>query len=124
MAEEAKNSADKEQKEVPGIPFTGADDPRRWKTGRPLGVLNFSTKFKKFIDKVAEKNKTTPEEIWDQLFAVLYKNAKDGNYNFMKDILDRNFGKAIQPLEHTGDMTVRGTKELSKQLDDILNENE
>lgn len=79
--------------------FQKGDDPRRNLDGRPPGALNFSTKWKIFIDKVAKQNNMTPEEIDEQLFAVGFKKAKDGEYAFYRDIHDRVYGKPLQQTE-------------------------
>jgi hypothetical protein len=67
--------------------------------GRPLGRLNFSTRFFNVIDKLAKQNNLSPEEIEEQLIIVGYKKAKDGNFNFYSDLMDRVYGRAIQPTE-------------------------
>jgi hypothetical protein len=97
MGEEinTEKTADK----VRGKPFQKGDDPRRNLEGRPSGALNFATKFRAFVEKVAENNEMTPEEIEEQLLAVGYKNAKAGNYNFWKDIHDRVYGKPEGSLD-------------------------
>jgi hypothetical protein len=41
----------------------------------------------------------SPEEIEEQLIIVGYKKAKDGNFNFYSDLMDRVYGRAIQPTE-------------------------
>lgn len=66
--------------------------------GRPKGALNFATKWKIFIEKVAEETGKTPEQIDEQLYRVAYNAATDGDYNFYRDIQDRVFGKAAQPI--------------------------
>ncbi len=68
-------------------------------SGRPPGSLNFATKFRAFVEKVAENNEMTPEEIEEQLLAVGYKNAKAGNYNFWRDLHDRVYGKPEGSLD-------------------------
>ena len=74
--------------------------------GRPVGALSFATKWDKFIEKVAKQNDMTPEEIDEQLFAVGFKKAKDGDFQFYKDIHDRKYGKAVQPTELKGNIEV------------------
>lgn len=73
-------------------------------SGRPKGALNFTTKFRRFIEKVAEKNGVDPEDIDDEMFAVALKKARSGDYRFYRDIHDRLYGK---PVNHT-DMTSGG----------------
>lgn len=61
--------------------------------GRPSGSLDFKTKWRIFVDKVAKQNNMTPNEIDEQLLAVGFKKAKEGDYNFYRDIHDRIYGK-------------------------------
>jgi hypothetical protein len=75
--------------------------------GRPKGSENFSTKFRKFIEKVAKQNEITPEEVEEQLMAIGFKEAKGGNYSFWRDIHDRIYGRPDTNLDIT-----TGGKEL------------
>lgn len=104
MGEEinTEKTADK----VRGKPFQKGDDPRRNIEGRPLGALNFATKFRAFIEKVAENNETTADEIEQQLLAIGYKRAKEGDYQFWRDLHDRVYGKPQGSL----DVTTKGDK--------------
>jgi len=70
--------------------------------GRPQGSLDFKTKFYKMIDKIASNNNLTPEEVEEQLLMVGYKRAKDGDYSFYRDIMDRVHGRPVQKSELTG----------------------
>jgi hypothetical protein len=99
----AENSAEKQQRVI-GRPFKKGQsgNPK----GRPKGTENFSTKFRRFIEKIAENNKITPEEVEEQLLAIGYKEAKAGNYSFWRDLHDRVYGKPIQPMEHKGDVEI------------------
>ena len=69
--------------------------------GKPAGTEHFKTKFMKFLDKVAEQNEITAEEVEEQLMAVGYKEAKSGNYNFWKDLNDRLYGRPQSLLDVT-----------------------
>jgi len=93
------------------------------------GVLNpkgrgnaegFVTKFRKFIAKLAKQNETTPDEVIEQLYKVAFKRAQGGDYSFYKDILDRLYGKPVQPMEDISNdedikNTIEGVQELIKQ---------
>lgn len=70
--------------------------------GRPSGSLDFKTKWNIFIDKVAKQNNMTPNEIDEQLLAVGFKKAKEGDYAFYRDIHDRVYGKPLQKQELSG----------------------
>ena len=67
--------------------------------GRPKGSLDFRTKFEIFLDKLAKQNNLSPQEIDEQLFAVAYKKAKEGDYQFWRDVHDRIYGKPVQKNE-------------------------
>lgn len=69
--------------------------------GRPKGAENFATKWKKAIEKIADANNTDPDDIERQLLLVGYKKAKDGDYQFYRDIFDRVYGKPQQSIDHT-----------------------
>ncbi len=81
------------------MPFVKGD-PNINREGRPKGSLNFATKWKKFIEKVAEDNGMSPEEIDEQLYRIAWKKAKEGDYQFYKDIQDRVYGKPTQPVDN------------------------
>jgi hypothetical protein len=89
--------------------------------GRPKGTENFSTKFRRFIEKVADQNDITPEEVEQQLLAVGYKNAKDGNYKFWKDLHDRVYGQATKVVEIDGKFEINedAREKARKALGDI-----
>jgi hypothetical protein len=69
--------------------------------GRPKGTLNFATKFRKFVEKVAEQNEMKPEEVDEQLLMIGFNRAKSGDYQFWRDIHDRVYGKPLMSIEHT-----------------------
>lgn len=104
-----------------GKPFQKGKDPRRNLAGRPVGSLDFKTKWYKMIDKIATQNNLTPEEIDEQLLLVGYKKAKDGDYSFYRDAMDRIHGKAEQTLKvdadiHTDDGLSKEEKEALLNL--------
>jgi len=70
--------------------------------GKTAGTLDFKTKWINFIEKVAAQNDMTPNEIDEQLLAVAFKKAKDGDYAFYRDTQDRVHGKPLQVTELTG----------------------
>jgi hypothetical protein len=89
--------------------------------GKPKGTESFSTKFYKVIDKLAKQNDLTPDEIEEQLILVGYKKAKDGDYQFYKDLHDRIHGKAPQTINldadiHTDDGLTKEEKEALLNL--------
>lgn len=74
--------------------------------GRPKGSEDFKTKFYKVIDKLANQNNLTPEEVEEQILLVGYKKAKEGDYQFYRDLFDRIYGKPLQKQET--DVTTNG----------------
>jgi hypothetical protein len=89
--------------------------------GRPKGVLNFATKFRAVVEKIAEKDGITPEQVEQELIAVGFKNAKDGNYNFWKDLHDRVYGQATKVVEIDGKFEINedAREKARKALGDI-----
>jgi hypothetical protein len=85
--------------------------------GRPPGSLNFATKFRAFIEKVAKNNEMTPDEIEQQLLAIGYKRAKEGDYQFWRDLHDRVYGKPQQSIDHT----TGGDKIIDRVKVEIIN---
>jgi len=70
--------------------------------GKPKGTESFATKWYKMIDKIAEANDITADEVELELVKVGYKRAKDGDYSFYRDAMDRIHGKPVQPTELSG----------------------
>lgn len=69
--------------------------------GRPKGSLDFKTKWERMVEKIAMQNNLTPEDIDEQLLLVGYKRAKEGDYSFYRDAMDRIHGKPMQPTDIT-----------------------
>jgi len=90
--------------------FQKGHDPRRNLQGRPKGALNFSTKWIKFIEKVAEQNETTPDQVDEQMLKVAYKQIMSGDHRYWKDIMDRVYGQAKQPIGHEFDENISSIK--------------
>ena len=85
--------------------------------GRPKGSNNFKTDWEAFVLKVAKSNNMTPEEINEQLLAVGFKKAKEGDYSFYRDVFDRVYGKPIQKNEITGEEGA-GIQIILKKIDE------
>jgi len=73
------------------------------KNGKPPGTLSFSTKWKKFIEHIAEQNKTTVDKVDQELLDVAYKQMKSGSFQYWKDIQDRVYGQAKGNLDVTSE---------------------
>lgn len=71
--------------------------------GRPAGSKNFSTWFKLAIEKIAKTEEIDIDSAEVQLIVMAYKEARKGNFNFYKDIIDRVYGKPkdVVDLEST-----------------------
>ncbi len=89
------------EKQVKPGTFTPGD-PRINRNGRPLGAENFRTKFLRVIEKIGKESNLTPDEVEAQLIIVGLKKAREGDYNFYRDIFDRNYGRPVQTTELTG----------------------
>lgn len=92
--------------------------------GRPVGSLDFKTKWEILINKIAEKNKITPEEIDEQLLMVAFVEAKKGDYSFWRDIHDRIYGQATKPIEYKGGLNSSIGKLITEDLNNIEDEKE
>ena len=120
MEEDKKEIPANTGEEVVDTKFKKGFDPKRNLGGRPKGALNFSTKFRIFIDKLANENEISSDEVEAQLFKVAYKKAQEGDYSFYRDIFDRLYGKPVQPMEDISNdedikNTIEGVQELIKQ---------
>jgi len=85
--------------------FKKGDDPRRNLDGRPVGSRDFATDFDEAVEEIAKENNMTRSQARKLLLKVAYKNAKDGNYSFYKDIHDRIYGTAQNNLNVSGELT-------------------
>jgi hypothetical protein len=86
--------------------------------GKTEGTLSFKTKWFNFIEKVAKQNDITPDEVDEQLLAVAFKQAKDANYPFYRDIQDRVHGKASESMDVTSGgkpIVINVAKEIAQQ---------
>ena len=86
------------------------DDPRINREGRPIGSRDFATDFDEAVDEIAKDNNMTRSEARKILLKVAYKNAKEGNYSFYKDIHDRVYGQATQKTDIKANVTLNFDK--------------
>ena len=70
--------------------------------GRPKGSTGFATKFRQAIEKLAESNDISANELELQIVQMGIKKAREGDYSFYKDTFDRVYGKPTQKTELTG----------------------
>ena len=99
MANKERTTAVNTVKKVRGKPFLAGQDTRRNKTGRPRGVLNYETKMKLALEKIAAERGVSAEDLEIQLFMLGFKMAENGDYPFFKDYMDRIHGKPTQTVE-------------------------
>jgi hypothetical protein len=86
--------------------------------GKPPGTLDFKTKWFNFIKKIADQNELKPEDIDDQIFAVVLKEIRAGNFQFYKDTKDRIHGKASESMDLTSGgkpIVINVAKEIANQ---------
>jgi len=69
--------------------------------GKPVGTKSFSTLMDEAVKEIAKMNKISVGEVWQVLIKRGYSEAKDGNYMFYKDLLDRYYGKAQDSVDIT-----------------------
>lgn len=91
--------------------------------GRPKGQRNYATIYREALEKIAELNNLTPEELEDDIIAKAIKAARNGDYRFYKDINDRLHGSAQQHIDHTTKGEAIGSErkeEINKALNNII----
>lgn len=122
MLNYSKMEIDKTTKEQPKEKLEGGITGKGFKkgqsgnpAGRPKGALNFATKFRVFIEKVAEQEDITPEEVEEKLMAVGYKGAKEGDFRFWADIFNRVYGKPKDTIEHSIDEDISSVEVIIKR---------
>lgn len=69
--------------------------------GRPPGTRNFATDFDEVVEEIAKVNNITASEARKILLRAAYSEAKNKNFPFYKDIMDRYYGKAQDFLDVT-----------------------
>lgn len=82
------------------MPFV-KNDPRINREGRPVGSKDFETDFDEAVEEIAREEGITRSQARKDLLKVAYKNAKQGNYSFYKDIHDRVYGQAANKTDIT-----------------------
>ena len=72
--------------------------------GRPIGTRNFQTDFDEVVEEIAKANNITNSEARKILIKKAYGEAKDGNFQYYKDIVERVYGKVPDALTITGEI--------------------
>lgn len=70
--------------------------------GKQSGTRDFATDFDEVVKDIAKENNLTVSDVRKVLLKQAYKQAKDGNYSFYKDIHDRVYGQAVRKNEISG----------------------
>lgn len=96
-------------------PVTGQFLPGNKLGGKTVGQRDFATDFDEAVDEIAKDNGITRSEARKILFKVAYKNAKDGNFSFYKDIHDRIYGTATQNVKVDANINEENKVELTKE---------
>lgn len=73
--------------------------------GRPVGTRNFQTDFDEVVEEIAKANNITNSEARKILIKKAYGEAKDGNFQYYKDIVERVYGKVPDNLNVSGEIT-------------------
>lgn len=95
-------------------------DPRINRTGLNKGTgkeKSFIEFYDTICEDIAKKNNMSVDEVKEVIYKVGYAKAKEGNYQFYKDILDRIHGQATANTksEHTLSVDLLG---LLKKADE------
>lgn len=115
-----KKTSNKVVRNEKGQIISGTPNPN----GRPKGALGFATKWRKFIEKVAEEQGVSADTLDENLLRVAYKKAATGDYSFYRDIHDRVYGKPQLSIDHTTngkDLQTNLTQEQQDKLNTLLN---
>lgn len=67
--------------------------------GKKEGSRNFSTIFDEVIEKISKKEGIEITEAESALIKKAYEEAKRGNFNYYRDIMDRKYGKVKERKE-------------------------
>lgn len=98
MADDQLNNGEKlgiVERDDKGRVISGVLNPN----GRPKGAKNFSTIFDEAIKEIADTNGIPVEQVEKDLLKMALKSAREGNYNYFKDLMDRRYGQARQKID-------------------------
>lgn len=99
--------------------FTSENQPPPEKKSRK-GTRDWSTDFNEAIDVIAKQTGKTKSEVRTELLVRGIGEARKGNFNFWKEIVERDYGKISQPIET--DFDIIGAKDLASAIQDILHD--
>ena len=69
--------------------------------GRPKGQKNYATLYRDALEKLAKLNDIDPDILEVEIAQKGIAKAREGDYRFYKDTLDRLFGKAQDNVDIT-----------------------
>jgi hypothetical protein len=78
--------------------------------GRPKGSKNFNTLLDQAIKQIAEANSLDDLQIEVDLLKMAIKKAREGDYQYYKDIMDRRYGQAKQKIDMGVDDEIKEIK--------------
>ena len=107
-------------KKLRGKPFKTGIDERRNSKGRIKGSRNFSTLFDEAIKRIAKERKIKLDDAEVDLVVRAYLEARQGNFHYYQDIMDRRYGRAIQPIDVNAEIKNKALEELTKATKAIL----
>ena len=87
--------------------------------GRPKGSLNKKTIMNRALERLAELNEKTADELDEEIVSNALLQARKGNYSFYKDYMDRHHGPVVQRNEN---LNVNVKHELPQEDKDKLDE--
>lgn len=85
-------------------------------SGRQAGSENFKTIFEKALKEVAKLNKIDPGDLHAQIIAKGIQSARNGDFRFYKDLLDRLYGKSNEKVAMdltTGGLPIQGGNQIT-----------
>jgi uncharacterized protein DUF5681 len=69
--------------------------------GRPKGSVGFKTKWDRLMKRLSEEEKISVEELGEMMLKTAFEKAKEGDFQYYKDIMDRLYGRpkdAVSPV--------------------------
>ena len=92
-------NTDKKQKKNPEHWFKPGESGNP--NGRPKGAVNFATKWRNAIDKLAKTKGMTGDELELEILQTGLLKAQEGDFSFYRDTFDRVYGKPQQSVDVT-----------------------
>ena len=86
--------------------------------GKPVGTRSFTTDFDEVVSEIAKANKITNSEARKILIKKAYSEAKDGNFQYYKDLVERVYGKVQDNIKI--DFEEGLTKEQIEKLKSLI----